>query len=88
MSVIDREQASIKLDELRKELIDDATEAAKAWVEGDTPYSRRAYVRSAFSFMEGVTHMMKDAALLFDYFNNPRTLTPKKCLCSGKRTYS
>ncbi len=72
-----RNEAS-ELDDLRNALLQDVSEAAALWHERQTAFSRRAYIRSAFSFMDGITHMMKDAAVLFDNLNNPRVLMPEE----------
>ena len=78
MNIKEKGIEASKLDELRTALLQDVKDAAELWHERQTAFSRRAYVRSAFSFMDGITHMMKDAALLFDNLNNPRTLTSEE----------
>jgi hypothetical protein len=48
------------------------------WHDRCDPFSRRVYLRTAFTFVEGITQMMKNAALLFDLWNDPSQLTPEE----------
>jgi len=78
MAIQEKGSVATELDELRNALLLDVTEAAGLWHERQTDFSRRAYIRSAFSFMDGITQMMKDAAVLFDSLNIPHSLTPEE----------
>jgi len=39
-------------------LVNDCSEAAKIWGQEQTPYSRRAYVKTVFSFIDGNTYRL------------------------------
>lgn len=67
-----------KIDELFYELIGDVISATELWHQRDDGFSRRVYIKSAFSFLEGVTHLFKQAAIIFDNLNDSPVLNPEE----------
>ena len=77
-----------KIDQLFYALMEDVRTACELWHERTDDFSRRVYVKTSMSTVEGMTQVMKRAALLFDHRNSPPTLTAEEVILLKEESVS
>ncbi len=67
-----------KIDDLFNALMDDVRTSCEFWHDRTDDFSRRIYVKSAVSTIEGVIQVIKKSALFFDKWNDTPILSTEE----------
>lgn len=71
-------ESAREIDQLFYALTEDVKQAAALWTERQDDFSRRTYIKTCFSLVEGLTQIMKSACLLANEYKDLNALSPEE----------
>lgn len=72
------QETAHNIDQLFHALIEDVQQATVLWGDRFDGFSRRIYIKTVFSFFEGMIQLMKSSCLLFNKISNSISLTEEE----------